>query len=419
MFTGSRAKAIAPGRHIGRFGGALSGTHHKGTHDKGTHRAQSQRNSALGKGAAGLLALLLLVSGCHRGGPTTNRTAEGPAGVDSVAANTNAQGEQVKATPLGPPLAIATPLGLPPVPMPADNPPTARTIALGKRLYFDKRLSSDNTIACATCHDPSKGFADGRAVSTGVAGKQGTRSAPTTLNALFSPVQFWDGRAASLEAQAAGPIANPSEMNLPHALCVEKLSADGELTAAFNEAFGPGGITLLRMQRAIAAFERTLVSGNSAFDRFYFAKQPAALSEAAQRGWKLFRDPLQANCIACHLVGANQATFTDGLFHNLGTGMNSEGELTDLGRYNQTKRPADRGAFKTPTLRNIALTAPYMHDGRLKTLRHVVDFYVGGGNSNPDLDKLIKPLALTGRDRDDLVAFLESLTGELPAIATP
>lgn len=319
---------------------------------------------------------------------------------------------------VGTPLNAPKVLGLPPVPVPAENPLTLEKVALGRRLYYDPILSADRTIACASCHDPAKGFADGRRTAAGVGGQTGNRSAPTVLNAAFARAQFWDGRAPDLEAQAAGPIANPIEMNLPHRDAIERLRADTGYRAAFAAAFGSQtAISIEQVQQALASFERTVVSGNSPFDRYRYGGDRAALSPEARRGWVIFSDPQKGNCAACHLAGEQHALFTDGLFHNIGIGASAEGELSDLGRYAQTKQEADRGAFKTPTLRHIAATAPYMHDGSLKTLRQVVDYYVGGGNSNPQLDRRIRPLELTGQERQDLVAFLESLTGTLPADA--
>jgi cytochrome c peroxidase len=239
------------------------------------------------------------------------------------------------------------------------------------------------------------------------------------MNAAYAPTQFWDGRAASLEEQAGGPIANPIEMNLSHDLCVQKLEADPSYKAAFDKAFGPGPITIGKVKNALASFERTLVSGNSPFDRYQYGGDKNALTPAAIRGLAIFRDKQKGNCATCHTIDQNYALFTDGKFHNIGVSVNEEGELTDLGRYNETKVEADKGAFKTPTLRNIAGSAPYMHDGSLKTLKDVVDFYAGGGNSNPYLDKEIKAVKLTGQERSDLVAFLESLTGEMPPQAGP
>ncbi len=321
--------------------------------------------------------------------------------------------------PLGTVLRIEAPLGLPAATAPTDNPPTVETVALGRKLFYDKKLSADGTVACASCHSPEAGFADPRRVSAGIGGKLGTRNSPTVLNAAYSPVQFFDGRAKTLEEQAGGPIANPVEMNLPHEACVTKLNADAEYTKLFQAAFGPGVITMTKLERAIASFERTLLSGNSAFDRYFFGGDLTAMSPAAIRGLELFNNTKKGNCAVCHRIGAQNAPFTDGKFHNIGVGFDSDGELTDLGRYAQTKDERDKGAFKTPTLRNIAQTAPYMHDGRQKTLKDVVDFYVGGGTSNPQLDAEIKELKLTGQERADLVAFMESLTGEAPPNSGP
>ncbi len=327
--------------------------------------------------------------------------------------------KSVSAKPLGSEVNIAVPLGLPKLPIPADNPPTEKTIALGRKLFYDTKLSADGKLSCASCHGPATGFADPRQFSVGFENKTGDRNAPTVINAAYSPLQFWDGRAATLEAQAAGPIANPVEMNLPHDQAVAKLNADAAYVKLFDEAFGPGGVTLQRIQNAIASFERTVLVGNSAFDRYQYGKDPKAMSPEAIRGLAIFKDVNRGNCAVCHTIGETDALFTDGKFHNLGTGMDSNGELKDLGRYKETKIDADRGAFKTPTLRNIAKTAPYMHDGSQKTLKEVVDFYVGGGNSNPHRDKEIKELKLTARDREDLVEFMKALTGDLPANVGP
>jgi cytochrome c peroxidase len=323
------------------------------------------------------------------------------------------------AQPLEAIMAIKAPLGLPPVPIPADNPPTAEAIALGRRLYFEKQLSSDNTVSCANCHNPALHFADGLRVASGVGAQQGTRNTPTTLNAAYNLAQFWDGRAASLEQQAGMPIANPLEMNLPHEVVVTKLSAAQSYRDEFAKVFGPGPITMDKVQKAIASFERTLLSGNSPFDRYQYGGDKTALSAEAIRGLAVFTDKKRGNCVACHLIGEQSALFTDNLFHNLGTGMDANGELKDLGRFVQTKVEADRGALRTPSLRNVAKTAPYMHDGSLKSLKEVIDFYIGGGNSNPQLDPQIKPLVLSAQERADLLAFLESLTGDLPANAEP
>jgi cytochrome c peroxidase len=201
----------------------------------------------------------------------------------------------------------------------------------------------------------------------------------------------------------------------------QKLTADPTYQAEFEKAFGPGLITFEKVEKAIASFERTVISGNSPFDRYFYGGDETALSEAAKRGLEILRDPQKGNCTACHAIGL----FTDNQFHNIGVGVDDQGELTDLGRYEVTKKDSDRGAFKTPSLRNIALTGPYMHDGSLKTLKEVVDFYIGGGNSNPHLDpqlKVLTPTTETGEvnwSGADLEAFLEALTGEIPPNVGP
>lgn len=321
--------------------------------------------------------------------------------------------------PIGAAITIKQPLGLPPVPVPAGNPETEDAVALGRKLFYDKRLSSDESVACATCHNPLLAFTDGQKQSRGVGGKIGTRNAPSLINAAYAPFQFWDGRAPSLEEQAAGPIANPIEMNQTHEICVSKLEAYPAYKAQFQKAFGPGPVTIGKVENALASFERTLISGNSPFDRYQFGGDQHALSPSAIRGLAIFRDKNKGNCATCHTIGEKDALFTDGKFHNIGVSVNAEGELTDLGRYDVTKIDTDKGAFRTPTLRNIAKSAPYMHDGSLKTLKAVVDFYAGGGNSNPYLDREIKETKLTGQERTDLVEFLESLTGELPPDSGP
>lgn len=323
--------------------------------------------------------------------------------------------DEVKPRPIGAVYEIKAPLGLPPVPMPADNPATEEMIALGRRLYYDPILSKDSSVSCATCHSPALGFSDGQPVSSGINKQKGGRNAPTVINSAYSPLQFWDGRAPSLEEQAGGPMQNPIEMG--HTIeGINQLLADNpKYKPQFEKAFGPGPVTFEKVKMAIATFERTVLSGNSPFDKYMYGGDKKAMSASAVRGLEVFRNPKKGNCAVCHTIEKDHALFTDGKFHNLGVGMDSKGELKDLGRYDVTKRDEDKGAFKTPTLRHIAKSGPYMHDGSLKTLKEVVDFYVGGGSSNPHLDKDIKSLEhLTKQEREDLVAFMEALTGEFP-----
>ncbi|MFQ5923988.1 MAG: cytochrome-c peroxidase [Anaerolineales bacterium] len=289
--------------------------------------------------------------------------------------------------------------------LPPDNPLTAEKIALGKQLYFDTRLSLDKTVACASCHNPRFGYTDGQAVSTGIGGQKGGRSAPTTVNRAFSKEQFWDGRAADLEAQAIGPIASPIEMGFTHEGVVKRLRGIEGYREQFKNVFGTENFTIDHLGKAIAAFERTILSGNSPFDRFEAGDRTALSRAAAERGLTLFRG--KANCVVCH-AGFN---FTDEGYHNIGVGMDKP--PPDLGRFDVTKREEDRGAFKTPTLRDIALSAPYFHDGSARTLDEVVEFYNHGGIKNLQLSKEIKPLGLSTREKADLVEFMRALTGEI------
>lgn len=309
--------------------------------------------------------------------------------------------------PAGTPYELRLPLGLDEerLAIPADNPLTVEKVALGKMLYFDPRLSRDGTVSCATCHSPRFGFTDGRPVSTGIGAQKGGRSAPTVVNRAFSEAQFWDGRAPTLEEQAKGPMANPIEMGFTHEEAVERLRAIPGYRERFREAFGTEAFTIEEVAKAIASYERTVLSGNSPFDR-YQAGDRGALSEAAARGLALFEG--KAGCARCHL-GPN---FTDESYHNLGVGMDRE--EPDLGRFAVTGREEDRGAFKTPTLRDVALTAPYFHEGSAGTLEEVVDYYDRGGTPNPHLSPKMKPLALTREEKRDLAAFLRALTGETP-----
>ena len=302
------------------------------------------------------------------------------------------------------------PLGLIPVSFPADNPYSAAKVELGRYLYFDKRLSADGTVACATCHDPSHGFTDAAPVSTGIKGQRGGRSAPTVINRAYSLAQFWDGRAGTLEEQAKGPIANPIEMGNTHDAVCTTLGRLQGYRGLFQKAFGSEEITIDRVAQAIATFERTVLSGNSPYDR-YKAGNKKAMTAAQVRGMNVFFD--KAKCDSCH-EGIN---FTLNAYANLGVGTDKP--EPDVGRFAVTKDPADWGAFKTPTLRDVAKTGPYMHDGSLANLHQVVNYYDKGGLPNKNLSEKIKPLHLTEQDKDDLVAFMNALTGDVPPVTAP
>jgi len=288
--------------------------------------------------------------------------------------------------------------------VPADNPLTADKVELGRTLFFDKRLSKDNSIACASCHMPGVAFTDGQQVSSGIRRQQGGRSAPASINRLYSKAQFWDGRAATLEEQSVGPFTNPVEHGfVDHDEMIAKMKKIEGYKKLFKKVFG-ADITIGGVGKAIASFQRTILSGNSPADRFDMGGDEKALSPAAQRGLVLFRE--KARCTKCH-SGFNS---TDEKFHNLGIGWDTN--TVDLGRYMVTKDPQEIGAFKTPTLREISRTAPYMHDGRFGTLEEVVQFYNQGGIKNPHQDNLIIPLKLTDQEKRDLVEFLHALNGE-------
>lgn len=311
---------------------------------------------------------------------------------------------------------LDVPHGLDPkrVAIPKDNPLTAAKIELGKQLFFDKRLSEDMSISCASCHDPKLGWSNGAGVATGIRGLQGGRSAPTIINSAylsagsprFSKVpQFWDGRAEGLEGQALGPIQNPIEMNMKMDLAIERLEKIEGYKKQFQAVFGTG-VTEDGIAKAIASFERTILSGGAPIDKF-MSGDKSAMSEAAQRGWEVFSSGNKGNCTACHTY----PNFSDGGYHNLGVGYDKE--KPDLGRYEQTKLDGDKGRFKTPTLREIHRTGPYMHDGSEATLEDVVELYVKGGKPNPYLDDELKPLTLTDQEKQDLVTFMKE------ALASP
>lgn len=290
------------------------------------------------------------------------------------------------------------------LPTPPDNPMRADVIALGRRLFFDPALSRDSSLACASCHQPENGFTDGRRVSVGVFGREGTRNVPAILNRGYGRAFFWDGRMSDLEAQVVQPILAEIEMDMSLDEVVQRLHHDRGYPDQFRAAFGrtPNQEDL---GRALAAYVRTIQSGGSRFDELV-AGDTLALTEVERAGLRLFQG--KARCVLCH-VGTN---LTDESFHNTGVAW-VDGILLDPGRYRVTGVETDRGAFKTPTLRHVERTAPYMHDGSIATLEKVVEFYDRGGNANPYQDDRIKPLKLSDAEKDALLAFLRTLTGQV------
>lgn len=323
--------------------------------------------------------------------------------------------------------------------VPRNNPMTPAKIELGRKLFFDARLSADGKVSCSSCHDPKLAFTDGKTVAEGIAGRRGSRNSPTLLNATFNTGQFWDGRADTLEDQAIQPLINALEMgNDSYDEVVKRLRAIPEYRAEFQSVFG-AEVKIELVGKAIAAYERTLVSGDSPFDRFIAGDQNA-ISEAAKRGLAVFRG--KARCSRCHTFSDALPFFTDFNYHNTGVAANHPNfdklsrqafaevetgrgkEVIDalakqdggqeLGRVLITYQVFDIGAYRTPSLRNIALTAPYFHDGSAKTLADVVRFYNEGGRQNINREWDLSALALTEDEQKDLVAFLESLTGRAP-----
>lgn len=400
-------------------------------------------------------------------------------------------------------LAGAQPLGLPSLPNSARDSSTPERIALGRKLFGDVRFSSNGRVSCASCHDPSNAFSDSpRRTSEGINHLTGTRNAPTLINAVYYARHFWDGRASGLEDQARLPFVNPVEMGLPdYAPVLAIVRTDPQYVSMFRRAYAqaPAQVTMQHVQQAIASFERTIVAGDSPFDRWYFAGESSAMSARAKRGYELFVH--KGRCATCHLIERQHALFTDNRFHNVGIGIGigierlrgelgrlsgewdlaqppdhadastPEGTLAqpgrgiesdlgdgsargggaqtaskrdsgvdsnaraanldqrlladpraaELGRYAVSGRREDIGAFRTPSLRNVALTAPYMHDGSLATLREVVEHFNRGGATTPGrfarqyLSRELRPLGLHDEEIDDIVAFLESLTS--PSVA--
>ena len=274
------------------------------------------------------------------------------------------------------------------MPIPEENPLTLEKIEVGRRLFFDRRLSRDGSVSCATCHDPDRAFSVALPVSSGVSGRQGRRNAPALVNRGYGRSFFWDGRIPSLEEQVLMPIQDPTEMDLTLAEASSRVNLDAATIA-----------------RTLASYLRTIMSGDSPVDR-YMNGDRTALSPKQQLGLQVFRG--SGNCTACH-VGPN---FSDEKLHNTGVAWR-DGRLTDDGRFGISGNERDRGAFKTPTLREIARTAPYMHDGSLATLEAVVDFYDDGGRPNSNIDPEIHPLHLPAEEKEALVALLKCLSGTI------
>ena len=290
------------------------------------------------------------------------------------------------------------------MPVPEDNPLTREKVELGRTLFSDPILSRDKRLACAGCHEPERAFTDGRTVSRGVFGRQGTRHVPTLINRGYGRAFFWDGRISSLEEQVLQPIQDPTEMDMTLKDVVERLRRDREYSELFQAVFGRIP-THVDLANALASYVRTILSGNAPVDR-YDSGEREALSQQERQGLGIFRG--KGNCWVCHLG----PTFTDEGFHNTGVAWR-DGELLDQGRYMVTGKENDRGAFKVPTLREVARTVPYMHDGSLATLEDVVDFYDRGGNSNPYRDAELRPLNLTATEKQALISFLHALSGRV------
>ncbi len=371
-----------------------------------------------------------LVSGIPGSGPLTN--AQIKAWIDNPANHEVLDFE----LPLGLKAGIGQVKGV------KANPLTRAKIELGRQLYFDTRLSQNNTVSCASCHHPDEAYGRHTDFGVGIKGQKGGRNSPISYNRILSDKQFWDGRAESLEAQAVGPIENPIEMGNTHDNAVQTLKGIPGYVMQFDKVFPGTGANIDNVGKAIASFERTIVTGPSPYDyaealkpflemdeddlldledddeeafaRYKKLERLAAenpMSESAKRGQKLFFNK-EVNCSACHL-GANLA---DELYHNLGIGMESPGKDTDWGRFVVTGEEKDKGAFKTPTIRNVALSAPYMHDGSLKTLEEVVEHYVKGGTKNKWLSDKIRQFKATEQDKMDLVEFMRACTGSFPKV---
>lgn len=362
---------------------------------------------------------------------------------DTVDYVTNAQAVELRSGKETDLLALANnpPLGLPAVPVPADNPLTKEKIMLGRKLFYDRRLSLNDTFSCAMCHIPDQGFSNNEmATAVGIEGRSVRRNTPTSYNTAYAQILFHDGREFSLEQQIWEPLLAKNEMGNPSVgYVMQKIKGLKDYNGLFEEAFNGKPVSMETLSKAFASYQRTLISADSAFDRWYFANNDQYMSESAKRGFKLFTG--KAGCSSCHLIAKTYALFTDNQLHNTGLGYRESmairpkkervqlapgvfvdvdtsiidkvghAPLSDVGQYEVTENPADRWKYKTPGLRNVSLTAPYMHNGSLSTLMEVVEFYNQGGVDNLLLDKRIKPLGLSDEKKQDLVNYLKSLTG--------
>ncbi len=391
--------------------GGLASANLAGKHDESLAAAD-----AVGQVSQRLLVLGAFVwseSGCQKPAPPSpgaKKPAEQPA-----ARLVEKPAERPAGKPAEKPAAAslpALPLGLPPLKIPDDNPMTPEKVELGKMLYFDKRVSKDGTVSCATCHDPNMAWTEHEPTSTGIHKQVGGRNSPSVINAAYATRQFWDGRAATLEEQATGPVENPIEMGHSMTAVVEQFSKVPGYQERFQKVFGTG-VTKEGFAKAIAAFERTVLSGDSSYDRFR-AGDEKALSEAQKRGLKLFSD---SGCDDCH----KPPLFSSFDYYNAGVGMDKP--KPDEGRKDFTKKDADTGAFRVPALREVANTAPYFHDGSAKTLEDAVALMAAGGKDNPhrstDMFDVVRETKLSAQDQKDLVEFLKALSGKYPIVEPP
>ena len=353
-------------------------------------------------------ALVVMQTGCQ---PADTSLDSVPSADLPDAGSDSAEPKQPAATPgdssgTGSESKTALPLGLPELPVPKDNPQTPEKIALGKKLYFDTRLSKDGTISCATCHDPEMAWTEHRATSKGIGDQIGGANSPTVINAAYAKKQFWDGRADSLEEQALGPIENPIEMGHDLDVLVKELAKIPEYKDGFQEVFGTG-VTKDGIAKAIASFERTVLSGNSPYDQFK-AGDKDALTKSQKRGMELFED---LGCATCHAP----PLFSNYGYYNAGVGMDKE--KPDEGRKDVTGRDRDLGKFRVPALREVADTGPYFHDGSVATLEKAVALMAGGGKDNANLSGMLKSIGdekLSEQDKKDILEFLKALSGEYP-----